>query len=99
MSNINISDIDVVRAWKDEEYRNSLTEVQRAQLPDNPAELIDLADVDIAVVRGGFTLEIPGFDLYTVNDDGCYIDFRPGASSGTFPSNYTTTFSCGISFP
>lgn len=31
--------IDVVRAWCDEEYRNSLTDEQRACLPENPAGL------------------------------------------------------------
>jgi len=44
MGHINISDIDVVRAWKDEEYRNSLSEEQKAQLPENPAGLVDLTD-------------------------------------------------------
>ena len=29
--------MDIIRAWKDEEYRLSLTEEQRALLPDNPA--------------------------------------------------------------
>jgi mersacidin/lichenicidin family type 2 lantibiotic len=29
--------IDIVRAWKDEEYRNSLTQEQLASLPTNPA--------------------------------------------------------------
>ena len=56
MGHINISDIDVVRAWKDEEYRSSLTEVQRAQLPENPAGMIDLTDEAISGVVGGFTL-------------------------------------------
>jgi mersacidin/lichenicidin family type 2 lantibiotic len=53
MGHINISDIDVVRAWKDEEYRSSLTEAQRAQLPENPAGLVDLTDEAINGVVGG----------------------------------------------
>jgi mersacidin/lichenicidin family type 2 lantibiotic len=56
MGHINISDIDVVRAWKDEEYRSSLTEAQRAQLPENPAGMIDLTDEAINEVVGGLTL-------------------------------------------
>jgi len=55
MGHINISDIDVVRAWKDEEYRSSLTEDQRAQLPENPAGMIDLTDEAINEVVGGLT--------------------------------------------
>lgn len=54
MGHINILDIDVVRAWKDEEYRSSLTEAQRAQLPENPAGLIDLTDEAINEVVGGW---------------------------------------------
>jgi mersacidin/lichenicidin family type 2 lantibiotic len=54
MGNININDIDVVRAWKDEEYRSSLTEAQRAQLPENPAGLIDIMDEETNEVIGGF---------------------------------------------
>lgn len=56
MGHINISDIDVVRAWKDEEYRSSLTEAQLAQLPENPAGMIDLTDEAINEVVGGLTL-------------------------------------------
>jgi mersacidin/lichenicidin family type 2 lantibiotic len=37
-----MSKVDVVRAWKDEEYRLSLTEEQRTQLPEHPAGLIEL---------------------------------------------------------
>jgi mersacidin/lichenicidin family type 2 lantibiotic len=32
-----VSDLDVVRAWKDEGYRRSLTPEQLARLPQNPA--------------------------------------------------------------
>ncbi len=48
---------DIIRAWKDEEYRNSLSEEQRAQLPENPAGLIDLADADMESVAGGVEIE------------------------------------------
>jgi mersacidin/lichenicidin family type 2 lantibiotic len=53
MSELNISDLDLIRAWKDEEYRSSLTEAQRAQLPDNPAGIIELTDEEMATVHGG----------------------------------------------
>jgi mersacidin/lichenicidin family type 2 lantibiotic len=51
--NINNLDIDIVRAWKDEEYRNSLSEEQRSQLPENPAGMIELSDEDMGSVVGG----------------------------------------------
>ena len=43
--------VDVVRAWKDPQYRESLTDAQRAQLPAHPAGLIELERLD--QVRGG----------------------------------------------
>jgi mersacidin/lichenicidin family type 2 lantibiotic len=44
--------VDIVRAWKDEEYRLSLTDEQRAQLP-NPAGSLDLEDMEICAVPVG----------------------------------------------
>ncbi|MEA5507517.1 mersacidin/lichenicidin family type 2 lantibiotic [Halotia wernerae UHCC 0503] len=54
MGNIHITDIDVVRAWKDEEYRSNLTEAQLAQLPENPAGLTDIMDEEMNDVIGGW---------------------------------------------
>jgi len=39
-----MSNLDVIRAWKDEEYRFSLSEAQLQSLPENPAGMIDSAD-------------------------------------------------------
>lgn len=46
---------DIIRAWRDEEFRLSLSEEQRAQLPANPAGSVELADEDLLSVSGGFT--------------------------------------------
>jgi mersacidin/lichenicidin family type 2 lantibiotic len=48
-----MSHVNVVRAWKDEEYRQSLTEAERAALPENPAGLLDLAASDLQQAAGG----------------------------------------------
>ena len=45
--------MDIIRAWKDEEYRNSLSAAERAALPQNPAGLIALTDEDLGTVAGG----------------------------------------------
>jgi mersacidin/lichenicidin family type 2 lantibiotic len=45
--------IDIVRAWKDEEYRDSLSAEERAALPANPAGMIELGDADLGQVTGG----------------------------------------------
>ena len=34
--------VDVVRAWKDEAYRTSLTDAQQSTLPQSPAGLVEL---------------------------------------------------------
>ena len=48
-----MSNIDIIRAWKDEDYRNSLSEEQKAQLPDNPAGAINLTDEQMGTITGG----------------------------------------------
>ena len=47
----------VIRAWKDKEYRLSLTEAERALLPEHPAGLIELDEADLGRVAGarGYT--------------------------------------------
>ena len=48
-----MSNVDITRAWKDEEYRNSLTEEQKSHLPPNPAGIVDLTEIEQGVVEGG----------------------------------------------
>ncbi|MGK7955515.1 MAG: mersacidin/lichenicidin family type 2 lantibiotic [Crocosphaera sp.] len=48
-----MSNIDIIRAWKDEEYRNSLSDSEKAQLPENPAGVIELDDDDMSSMAGG----------------------------------------------
>jgi len=45
--------MDIIRAWKDAEYCNSLSEAERAALPPHPAGLIALTDEDLGAVAGG----------------------------------------------
>jgi len=39
-----MSENEIIRSWKDEEFRNSLSPAQRSVLPGNPAGLIELTD-------------------------------------------------------
>lgn len=43
--------VDVIRAWKDRDYRNSLSQEQLAALPANPVGMI--SDVEAELVAGG----------------------------------------------
>jgi mersacidin/lichenicidin family type 2 lantibiotic len=44
---------NVIRAWKDPKFRNSLSEAERAALPPNPAGAIEISDADLDKVAGG----------------------------------------------
>lgn len=44
---------DIVRSWKDQTYRENLSEEQRGCLPANPAGDLELSEADLASVYGG----------------------------------------------
>jgi mersacidin/lichenicidin family type 2 lantibiotic len=41
---------NIVRAWKDEFYRQSLSDEERAQLPENPVGELELTDTELGSV-------------------------------------------------
>jgi mersacidin/lichenicidin family type 2 lantibiotic len=43
----------IIRAWKDAEFRMSLSDAERAALPANPAGGFELSDAELARVNGG----------------------------------------------
>ena len=47
-----MSKLDIIRAWKDEDYRASLSDAERAMLPPHPAGLIELTDTDLDRAAG-----------------------------------------------
>ena len=61
--------MDIIRAWKDPEYRLSLSEAEKALLPDHPAGIIELTDDEMGVVAGGLRAQ-----TMTVNDKICCCD-------------------------
>lgn len=54
-----LSGKDVVRAWKDAEYRESLCAEERAALPNHPAGLVDLSDAELEAVCGAAINGVP----------------------------------------
>lgn len=48
-----MSEKDIIRAWKDADYRNSLSASERAALPAHPAGLVEIRDEDVEGVAGG----------------------------------------------
>ena len=55
--------LDVIRAWKDDTYRNTLTAEQLAMLPANPAGAIELTEAELASVDGAITPVIIGITI------------------------------------
>jgi len=53
--------VDIIRAWTDEEYRLSLTEAERALVPENPAGGIELEEEEMKsfVGSGRHTVTFP----------------------------------------
>jgi mersacidin/lichenicidin family type 2 lantibiotic len=47
-----MSNVDIIRAWHDLDYRESLSDEQRALLPEDPAGTIALGGVDLAMDNG-----------------------------------------------
>lgn len=45
--------INMIRAWKDAEYRASLSAAELAALPANPAGMVELPEDEMAAVAGG----------------------------------------------
>jgi mersacidin/lichenicidin family type 2 lantibiotic len=57
--------VDIERAWKDPEYRKSLTPEELASVPPNPAGDPELSPLDLEKVSGG------GTHLTAVGCGGC----------------------------
>ena len=75
--------LDVVRAWKDEVYYNSLTEQERATLPESPVGAIELGDDDLDFVVGAFIIN--SFSFVNCNLTVDILCSHPGGLSlGTF---------------
>ena len=45
----------IARAWKDKEFRNSLTEEEQSMLPTHPSGMIELTDEQLGEATGGIT--------------------------------------------
>jgi mersacidin/lichenicidin family type 2 lantibiotic len=83
--------LDIVRAWKDEEYRQSLSEEERRNLPGNPVGELELTDADLEVVYGGWKNH-RGSDGGR-NSNGCH---NSGICSGVCSNGNCNSFVCSI---
>lgn len=49
---------NIIRAWKDTDFRNSLSKKERLLLPENPAGLVELVDSELGAAAGGLRCTI-----------------------------------------
>jgi mersacidin/lichenicidin family type 2 lantibiotic len=79
---------DIIRAWKDAEYRDGLSEAERARLPEHPAGATGLSDDEMdAVVGGAATNAVNCTVLWTVPGSCCPppLDFVAPTTPPTRP--------------
>ncbi len=77
-----MSEYDIIRAWKDEDYLESLSEEQRSQLPENPAGTVELSDEEMENVAGGGDFNNFSFKDCDITQFGgyCSFNFHEGAT-------------------
>jgi mersacidin/lichenicidin family type 2 lantibiotic len=82
--------LDIVRAWKNETYRQSLSDEQRAALPANPVGELELTDAQLETACGGF-FGGAGAQLVTFavecENTVFSLNFNNGESLFSFPIN------------
>ena len=67
---------EIIRAWKDEDYRMSLSEAERRMLPTNPAGLNEISDGELGLVAGGEQyLPVMSFQFFCSWVGGCNSQF------------------------
>lgn len=84
---------DVVRAWKDEAYRQSLSQEQLKQLPTNPAGEIELADADLQAIYGSWGSALAGASAFDNSTFG-FGNFNRADISNSCSRN--CSFGCDI---
>lgn len=63
---------DIIRAWKDEEYRRSLSPEELTLLPMHPAGQVELSDLELETIHGGGT--VLGCVLSILKGGTCWDD-------------------------
>src|SRR5579862_936816 len=86
-----ISDVDIVRAWRDPRYRRSLSAEQLQRLPGNPAGPTDLT-TDELKAAAGLALGEEAFETTAPNCTVC--TFNNWKACGCVPE--TTAINCTL---
>jgi mersacidin/lichenicidin family type 2 lantibiotic len=79
---------NIIRAWKDPAYRNSLSPVEREAMPVNPAGAIEISDADLGKIAGG-RINLSQFGICRTHN--CTLDFCTNQCVTNFISCLTLT--------
>lgn len=47
-----MTNAQIIRAWKDEEYRSGLTDAEKAMLPPSPAGIVEIQEENLSAAGG-----------------------------------------------
>jgi mersacidin/lichenicidin family type 2 lantibiotic len=83
----------IIKAWKNPEYRKSLSASQRAGIPENPAGVMTLSDDELERVAGGARIIVSCFCTFSGDDCPKYTD-RDWGGACTVPC--TTSLACPL---
>jgi len=83
-----MSNLNVIRAWKDAKYRRSLSAAELAQLPENPAGLVELTDSELRKA-GGFGGGVGALQTTAVT---CTATLGACCPNGTTAATCTATY-------
>jgi mersacidin/lichenicidin family type 2 lantibiotic len=87
---------EIIRAWKDEAYRNSLTPEQREQLLPNPAGVVEIEDEALDEAAGGTPST---YGLCTYVRTGCSFNCTIEGCSFFTACSYYCTYTCSAWYP
>ena len=83
-----MSKLDIIRAWKDEEYRESLNSDEQNMLPANPAGQVELTAGELEDIDGGTGWPCLSISLtFGISVQICYSIYNGGTCQ-------VTTFGC-----
>ncbi len=83
-----MSEKEIIRAWKDEDYRSGLSESELSALPENPAGLVELSG-DEMKAAGGLWFDLDTATIITCMTY-CYVCPIPGGG----PDSPTLDYRC-----
>jgi mersacidin/lichenicidin family type 2 lantibiotic len=78
---INMTHRDIIRAWKDPEYRSRLSKAEREQLPAHPSGLMELSDDDLHSASGADIPVPPYSHAWTCSWPACTVTHNPNCNA------------------